>query len=117
MRLRVSSSAAGRSGGGSRCGSDWWRVKQTLASMNSRPWLSRPTTFAIRGTQMNHRSIAASLRAMLMSATLLVLLPGMGWCDVKEDLIQLENKRNDALVAGDWATYDALLGDEFFHAH
>lgn len=41
-----------------------------------------------------------------------------GWCGgVEEELIQLERKRNDALIEGNWAIYDSLLADEFFHAH
>lgn len=35
----------------------------------------------------------------------------------KEELVQLEHKRYEALIAQDWSTYDALLGDEFFHNH
>jgi hypothetical protein len=35
----------------------------------------------------------------------------------EEELILLEHKRYEALIAGDWSAYDALLGDEFFHNH
>lgn len=55
------------------------------------------------------------LRALSICAALLMAHPV--WAGAKEDLIQLEHKRNDALIAGDWTAYDALLGDEFFHAH
>lgn len=43
--------------------------------------------------------------------------PAAGLCGDKEELAQLEQKRYDALIAGDFAAYDALLGDEFFHNH
>jgi ketosteroid isomerase-like protein len=36
---------------------------------------------------------------------------------IEQDILRLERKRNDALLADDWAIYDSLLGDEFFHAH
>lgn len=66
---------------------------------------------------MNVTTMHVVLRGLTLCAALFVACPNVGWCGAKEDLIQLEHKRNDALIAGDWAAYDALLGDEFFHAH
>lgn len=66
---------------------------------------------------MNSLSTIAGWRARAAWAALLMVLPCIGWCDVKEDLVRLEHQRNDALIAGDWGAYDALLADEFFHAH
>lgn len=57
------------------------------------------------------------VRGWLAFVALAVAHPAVVWAGDKEDLLQLEQKRYDALIAADWAGYDALLGDEFFHAH
>jgi ketosteroid isomerase-like protein len=66
---------------------------------------------------MKGTSTSIGSRGRVICAALLAALPVVGWCGPKEDLIQLEHQRNEALIAGDWAAYDALLGEEFFHAH
>lgn len=57
------------------------------------------------------------LHATVLLAALALCSPGSGLCDAREEITDLERKRNDALVAQDWGAYDALLADEFFHAH
>jgi ketosteroid isomerase-like protein len=61
--------------------------------------------------------MSALKRGLMACAAFVVSYPTIAWSGDKEDLLELEQKRYDALIAEDWAAYDALLGDEFFHAH
>lgn len=69
-----------------------------------------------KGKQMRTKMNAVK-RGLTVCAALFAAYPVAGWTGDKEELLQLEQKRYDALIAEDWAAYDALLGDEFFHAH
>jgi len=55
------------------------------------------------------------VRLLAFCGILLAAYPNVAVCGTEDDLNQLEEQRYAALIAGDWATVDALLADEFFY--
>ena len=56
------------------------------------------------------------VRALSFLTILAALLPRVGAAaTVEEELNVLEQRRYQALIAGDWQALDALLSDEFFY--
>ena len=53
-------------------------------------------------------------RVLSLWVTLLVVLPATA-ATVEEELNQLEERRYEALIGGDWQALEALLADEFFY--
>lgn len=59
--------------------------------------------------------MSSVVRLLAFCAILFAAYPTVALCGTEEDLNRLEDMRYTALIAGDWATVDALLADEFFY--